>query len=55
MRLAFATLLVVVVVTAAHAGTKRVAVVVGNNIGNADQVPLHHAESVYAIQDHASN
>ena len=28
-----------------HAGTKRVAVIVGNNVGNTDQIPLHYAET----------
>ncbi len=28
----------------AHADTRRIAVIVGNNAGNADQIPLHYAE-----------
>jgi len=31
--------------TTAHASTRRIAVVVGNNAGNADKVPLHFAET----------
>ena len=45
MRLAVAAMLVVASTALGHAGTKRVAIVVGNNVGNEDQVPLHFAEA----------
>jgi len=35
----------VVAAAPAHASTKRIAVIVGNNAGNAEQSPLHYAEA----------
>jgi hypothetical protein len=44
-RIAVALALAIAAAAPAHASTRRIAVIVGNNAGNADQVPLHFAET----------
>jgi hypothetical protein len=44
MRAVIVALVIAVIGAAAHASTRRIAVIVGNNTGNADRVALHYAE-----------
>jgi hypothetical protein len=42
---AIAAMVMVMAAVPANASTKRIAVIVGNNAGNAEQSPLHYAET----------
>jgi hypothetical protein len=45
LKLALATLAIVVIAGSAHADVERYAVIIGHNTGAADEQPLHYAES----------